>query len=280
LVPNVLRKDYALKQLTFGLTKRELIISGCALVLVAAGATGYMQWSAYEKKKIAQAAYELEQQRLKDLAALSAKAGAEQPVQALLHPWATMPGIEDFLNGCQGAIDSLPLAIGGWTFESAFCNSLTVESVFARAGKTTFNDFTAATKERFPSPPVLMEGAERAGLGDQISLGAGGDDELLPFETAQADFISYLQKQELKAEIAEVAVAAPAPPAGLPGATVDTPPVPQPDWKQFTFTMTSTQPPKTIFAGFRLGGVRLTDISVVRSETLLTWTTKGQIYAR
>lgn len=278
LIPGAMRKEYALKPLTFGLTKREIITLGCGAVAVLSLVIGYVQWTNYQEREAAKETSRLEQIRLQQLADLNARAGAEQPVQALAHPWAIMPGVEDFLNGCQGAIDSLPLAIGGWTFESALCNAATVESVFARSGKTTFNDFIAATLGRFPAPPVLLEGAERAGLGDEIRLGAGGDDQLLPFDELQAAFTTHMQQLDLKADIAEVAVALPTPIA-LPGGAV-APPLLAPSWKKFSFSLTSPYTPQYIFSGLNLQGVRLAEVSVVRQGHQLSWSLKGELYAR
>ncbi|PRW84473.1 type 4b pilus protein PilO2 [Pseudomonas fluorescens] len=278
LIPSAMRKEYALKQLTFGLTKKEIVSGSCIAFMLLGALIGYQQWQAYQAREAQKEAHRLEQIRLSKLAELNALAGAEQTVKALLHPWATMPGVEDFLNGCQGAIESLPLSVGGWTFDSALCNAATVESVFGRSGKTTFLDFYQATQGRFPSPPVLLDGAERAGLGDEIKLGAGGDDELLPFEQLQADFTSHLQKLDLKAVVVEVPVVPPAPPP-LPGEAQGHA-APVPDWKKFSFSFTSQYTPKFIFSGVNLRGFRLVEISVVRQGHQLSWSLKGELYAR
>lgn len=278
LAPGVLRKEYALKPLTLGLTKQEMVALACGAVAVLTLGIGYQQWTAYQAREAALEVARLERIKQEQLKALNAAAGAEQTVQALEHPWAKMPGVDDFLNGCHGAIDSLPLAIGGWTFESALCNSTTVESVFARVGKTTFNDLIAATQKQFPAPPVLMDGAERAGLGDEIRLGAGGDDELLLFTELQADFMTHLQQLDLHAEIVEVPVTPPAPPTLPGGEAAPAPPVP--DWRQFSFSLTTQYTPKLIFSGLNLPGVRLVEMSVVRDGHQLSWSLKGELYAR
>lgn len=277
LKPEVLRKDYVLKQLTFGLTRRELIQYGAAVAVLAGLAIGYEQWQAYLVREAAEKARQAELLHQKQLAELSARAGADQTVQALKHPWATLPGVVDFLNGCQAAIDSLPLALKGWTSESALCTPTSLEAVYGRTGKTTFNDFVEAARDRFPNPPVLMEGGDRAGVGDVVSLGAGGDDELLPFEKLQADFTSYLQQLDLKADIVAVEIPVPIQPP-LPGGEAP-PPAPVPDWKQFSFSLTSPYSPQYLFAGLPLKGVRLVEISVVRQGPQLTWSLKGEMYA-
>lgn len=277
LKPEVLRKDYELKQLTFGLTKREFVQIGAFITILLGLAIGYGQWQDYKTREAVIAAKQAALKRQKELDDLNARAGAEQTVQALKHPWATLPAVVDFLNGCQAAIDSLPLSVGGWTFESALCTSTAFESVYGRSGKTTFNEFSQATKGRFPNPPVLMEGGDRAGLGDVVGMGAGGDDDLMPFEQLQADFTSYLQQLDLKADIAEVPVVVPPPPP-LPGGETP-PPAPRPDWKQFSFSLTSPYTPQYLFAGLNLKGIRLVEISVVRQGPQLSWSLKGEIYA-
>jgi len=278
LKPEVMRKEYALKQLTFGLTRRELIQVSIFALIVVGLIIGFTQWQAYQRREAQRIAQELEAQRQKALEELNARAGAEQTAQALQHPWADLPGVEDFLNGCQASLNALPLALGGWTFQTGICTPSTVESVYERTGKTTFNDFTTATHGRFPSPPALLEGGERAGLGDVITLGAGGDDELLPFERLQADFTSYLQQLNLKAAIVSVPVVVPPQPP-LPGG-VQPPPPPQPDWQQFSFELTTAYTPQYLFAGLNLKGLRLVEISVARTGAELAWTVKGNLYAR
>lgn len=270
-------KDYALKPLTFGLTKREIITIGCTTLALVIALIGYSQWTDYQRQEAIKEAARLEADRLAKLAELNALAGAEQPVQALQHPWASIPGIEDFLNACQGAIDSQALSLGGWPFESALCNTAIIEPVYKRSG-TTFNDLIAAGEGRFPAPPVLMEGGERARFGDEIRLGVGGDDELSDFAVVQANFTSHMQKLELKAELVEVPAALPVP-ANLPGQE-HLPPPPLPDWKTYSFSLTSPYTPKFIFAGLNLPGVRLVEMTVVREGHQLSWSIKGEIYAR
>lgn len=279
LLPSAMRKEYTLKPLTFGLSKREGVQLACGVAALLVVALGYQQWGAYQAREAARKAYQQEQVRLQKLAELNALSGAEQTLEALEHPWASLPGVEDFLNGCQGAIEALPLAVGGWTLESALCNARTIESVYERTGKTTFHDLIAAAQGVFPSPPVLMQGAERAGFGDEIKLGAGGNDALMAFEVLQAAFTSHLQALDVKAAIVEVPVAAITVAAPLPG---------QPeavrtlaaDWKKFSFSLTSLHTPKSLFAGLNLLGVRLTEIAVIRTGAELSWSLKGELYAR
>lgn len=277
LTPGALRKEYALKPLTFGLTRREMVIFGCAGVVALCVVVGYLQWTAHQEREAAREAARLEQVRLQKLAELNAQTGSNQTIQALEHPWATMPGVEDFLNACEGAINSQALSLGGWPFESALCNRAIIEPVYSQKG-TTFNDLIAAGQGRFPAPPELMDGGKRARFGDQIKLGAGGDDELVEFSVVQADFTSLMQRLDLTATIVEVPVTQPVA-ATLPGAD-QAPPPPAPDWRKYSFTLTSTYTPKHIFSGLTLPGVRLAEMTVIRTGTQLSWSLQGEIYAR
>ncbi|BAU77393.1 type 4b pilus protein PilO2 [Metapseudomonas furukawaii] len=279
LSPSRIKKEYALKQLTFGMTRKELIITGCLFGALVAGGLGYLQWVQYQERLAREEAARQELAREQARAELEAQTGGPVQAQALEHPWAKMPGSSDFLNGCMGAINSLPLAMGGWTFDSAICTATTLETVFGRAGGSTFDQFVLATQSRFPAPPVLLEGGDRAGLGEEITLGMGGDDELLSVDEVRSRFTSHLQRLELKAEISEVQVAAPTDPQALPGQENGAV-APAPDWKQFSFTLTTPHAPEIVFSEFHLNGLRLTEIATTRSGSMLSWTVKGDIYAR
>lgn len=278
LTPATMRKDYALKPLTFRLSKKDITRLSLAFAALVVLLIGYTQWTAYQEREAAREAQRIKQAELKKLEELNARAGTDQSLEALRHPWASMAGIQDFLNGCEGATGALPLSLGGWVSESGLCNSSTIESVYERTGTATFNDLVTAAQGRFPSPPVLLEGGERAFFRGDIKLGAGGDDELLPFDVVQANFTSYLQALDLKADITEVPVRPDSPPA-LPGQTQAPRPLP-PGWKKFAFSLTSLHTPKSIFSDLNLSGVRLTEITVNRSGTQLNWSLKGEIYAR
>lgn len=277
LAPSALRKEYALKQLKFGLTRQELFLVGGALFAVVISTVAYLQWVAYQEAEAAKEAARQEQLRLEKLRELNALAGADQSLQALEHPWAKKPGIQDFLNGCHGAIDSLPLSLGGWIFKSASCTPDNYQAEYLREGKTTFLSFSAAAQGRFSAPPVLLDDGDRAKLSDSISIGVGGDDDLVPYAQLQADFLSHLQEVDLKATISEPVSVPPAPvlPGGEP-----TPSMPLPDWKQYSFAITTLNTPKSIFSNYTPPGIRLVEIKAVRENAQLTWTIQGEIYAR
>jgi hypothetical protein len=278
LAPSAMRKEYILKPLKFGLTNKEIALVGGGVLVLVVVLIGYQQWVSYKAVQAAKEAARQEQLRQERLRELNALAGAEQPLQALEHPWAKQPGVEDFLNGCQGAIESLPLAIGGWVFKSAVCTPSAVEAKYARDGKTTFNDLVAAAKGRFPSDPVLLGEGNRASLDDVISVGVGGDDKLLEYPALQADLLSHMQQIDVQMAINEVQVKAPVPPS-LPGGQ-PAPAPPPPDWKQYHFSLSSKYTPKAIFSNHNLPGIRLVEMTAALEQAQLTWTIQGDIYAR
>jgi hypothetical protein len=280
LAPGRLKKDFALKQLTYGLTRREITTIGVAVLAVGAIALGVQQWFAYQARIEQAEAARKAQIEAARLALLRAQTGAETPPQALSHPWASKPSVHDFLVGCQGAINSLPLALGGWEFTSAICTGTTIETVYTRSkGAPTFAQFSLAATALFSSPAVLLEGGERAGLGDQVTLAAGGDDTLLATDDLRRLFLSHMQQMELKPDIADVPYVPPATKAALPGQP-EPPPPPVPDWTTYTYAFSTTYSPETVFSSFGLDGVRLNEIAVSRGgDSVLTWSFKGEMYA-
>ena len=282
LRPSNLRKEYKLKQLTFGMSKQELVVAACVAAVALTAGGGYWQWTAYKERLARQEAARLQMEQERKQAELAAKSASNPSLQALAHPWASMPGTSDFLNACSGSINSLPLSIGGWLFESSICTSTTMEAVYGRTEATTIADFQQEASGRFSAPAVILENGQRAGVADEISIGAGGDDELLSVDDMRAKFTSHLQRLDLKPEIVEVPPPAVPVEQTLPGQEVPPPP-PPPAWKQFAFTISQTHyTPETLFSDLALPGVRLTEVSVTlqREDTRLIWKIKGDIYAR
>lgn len=282
LTPGRLKKEFALKQLAFGLSKNEVIAIASVVIVLVISAIATQQWFAYQdqlarEEAARQAAIEEER-----LARLRAEAGENVTAQALAHPWASKPTVHDFLTGCQGAINALPLALGGWEFVSAICTTDAFEMVYARPKSgPSFAQFAMAAADRFSSPAMLLDGGDRAGLGDQVTLPAGGDEELHTKDELQSLFTSHMQKLELKPSIAEVPYIPPVPTEqSLPGEPEQALP-PTPDWKTFSYSFDTDYSPETVFGAFNLDGVRLTEITVARSVTSqLTWSFKGEMYAR
>lgn len=274
LRPQNLRSEYKLRHLAFGLSKDEWIKASLLSLLVLGAFVGWHQWELH-KTRLAE---EARQKRLAELAALNARTGEQQSLQALEHPWAKKPGIVDFISACNGAIDRLPLSIAGWTFESAVCDGDIVSATFKRTGNSTANGLIEATKGHFADEPAFFEAGNSAALKVGLSLTFAGDEPLLAASTALPLLTSWLHGQGLEPTLKEVPVVLPAP-APLPGGAAPPPP-PPPDWKHFEVEYNSPIPPAIVLRNAPDTGVRLRQIKVSLKADQLEWSVTGDLYAK
>lgn len=283
LHPSRLKKEYRLRPLTFGLTKKEWIQLGAACAVLLMAIIAYSQWRAYqaEQERIARAkALALEAARL---AELNKQTRAEQAAPALAHPWATKAGVGDFVSVCTEALDTKPVAIAGWRGISASCTTDRFAITYAREGIATSSDFRRGSAALFELAPAFTEGGEKASLNHPLEMTLSGDEELLPLDDALSAFNSHFQQVHLRAELAEVPYVPPAPPEPLPGQDPSAAPQapPLPDWIEFSFSVLSEIPPQILAQGMPSRGVRINEIEMVRSDSSrLSWTIKGALYAK
>lgn len=278
-----LKKEYTLKPLTFGLTKKEWIGVAIAGAVVLAAIIGVWQWQLAvdraEREAMIRAA-QLEAQRLEEL---NAKTRAEQLAPALKHPWATMTGVGDFVTVCTRAIHSKPIALGGWVGISANCKADLFAITYARTGSSTVNQLISAAKKVFELAPAFTEGGDKASLNEPLQMTLAGDEDLRSLDDALASFNSHFQQVQIKPELVEVPYTPPPAPEPLPGEdpAVQAPPAPIPDWFEFTFSFDTDIPPEILVQGLPGRGVRITEIEITRNDLAqLTWTVKGAIYAK
>lgn len=282
LIPGDLKKEHRLKQLTFGLTARELLLVVGALVAVVAGGVVYMKWREAEDLRVRMERIQAEQIRQQQLAELNAKTKREQSVHALAHPWAKLPAAGDFISSCVAGINTMPLTINGWVFESAKCGGTQLAATFKRRGTATVNDFIAGTQGRFQSEPAFFEEGESAAVHVELKLMYGGDDALRPLAAMLASFSSHFQALNIKTQLAEKPATQDKPKA-LPGQDASQPASePVPDWKTYTFSFDTELAPEVAFSGLDGSGVRFTEVGVKLQEetSKLTWNVAGEIYAK
>lgn len=279
LTPKALKNDYKLKQLTLGLTPRELITVVVMLVVGIGAVWGYAEYTAYQKRLEREEQIRQEQIRLAQLEELNRSSKQPQEVQALVHPWAQLPSASDFVLACSAAMHGLPLSVGGWMMESATCDSKGVTTVFKRRAGTTVKQIAIAAEGIFPGEPAFSDEGDTALLGKPLQVPFGGDDPLEPTAAMLTDFTAHFQAADTKIKITEVPVATAPPP--LPG-QVQQPPSPPPTWRHFTFEYEAAMPPGPYITSLpSRNGVRIAQIKVKLNEddASLTWTVTGDIYA-
>ncbi|MFC3941534.1 pilus assembly protein PilO [Pseudomonas gingeri NCPPB 3146 = LMG 5327] len=277
LQPRNLRREYRLRPLAFGLSRGELIRLSLAGALVVGALIGWQQWEAHKARLDREAAIALQKQRQAELEALNARSNQQQTLQALEHPWSKRPGIADFIAGCNGAIDRIPLSISGWTFTSAQCDGDLVSATFKRTGNSTANGFIAATRGHYADEPAFFDGGNSAAVKVSLKLDLAGDEPLLEASEALALMTSWLHGQGLEPTLKELPVQAPAP-ATLPGGKAP-PAAPLPKWKHFELQFSSPLPPAIALRNAPGTGVRLREIKTQLQNDQLTWSVTGDLYA-
>lgn len=283
LVSSRLKKQYRLRQLTFGLTSKELVVVSVLLIAAIGGAFGYFQWTDHQAQLLRAERIRIAEQQRLELEALNAKTEQQQTLQALEHPWAKTPLIDDFWSTCTSKMFELPLAFSGWRFQSAKCTSDQLASTYERTGNSTVQDFIFGATGRFPSAPAFFGEGQGAALSQPVEMGAGGDEALGDLETLLNQFTSHFQRLEIKPLISEKPEDV-KPKTQLPGA--DGQPVedktPKPNWRTFTFSFETLRSPAEVLSGLNNRGLRLTAIIVNLNSgsAQLTWKVEGEIYAQ
>lgn len=282
LTPVSMRKEYSLKPLSFTLTKKQLIGIGAVALVLAGGIGGYWQYQEVQAKKKHDAEIVAAKLKVAEMEAANAKLRAEQVAKSIVHPWTLSGSVADFVAACGDNIYQQPLSVSGWKLVSNHCDGRKFTSIFKRSESSTVAEFAEyAISAGYKDSPEFLDGGDTASISRDIVIAVAGDDTLLPKEEMRINLRSHLQKIGIKAGIIEKKIELPQLPASLPGQDVVAQVLPPaPDWKQDEFSFETSLTPEAVFEGLRTTGLRLTDISNQVTNSRLTWSIKGQIYAK
>lgn len=280
-----IRKDNRLKQLTFGMSTRQLVMGGVGALLAVGAVVGYMQWDAHQqavrdrRMAIERAAAK------KHLDELNETARHKLEQAALAHPWAIQPNPSDFIAACAQRTNALPLSVRGWTFSSAACAGDAVVVAYARDGGTV-DGIRLAAPDIF-GVPAVFSGGEQATITLPLRVPAGGDDVVAVPDEVMSAFMTHFQQIDITPHLEErqVTIAPPKVPEGQPPL-----PAPVAPWRQFHFSFDGPVAPPLHFVGDSRGTGALGRIPGLRVDTVtttlkpedatLTWHVEGNIYAK
>jgi hypothetical protein len=287
LAAKTLRKDNKLKQLTFGMSTRQLAIVAVGVLTLAGAGVGYLQWEGHKealRQAQIEAARALEQKRLAEVNA-SARHQLEQA--SLAHPWAVQPNAGDFVAGCGKVTDALPLSVAGWTFDSAVCNGSGVRVTYARKPGGTTDGMRAAAHGAFGTTVTFTSG-DSAAINLWLRVPVGGDDAIVGQDDEMSAFLTHFQRMGLQPNVEErpVKIDPPKVPAGQPPIEA-----PVATWRQFHFSFEDVSQPANHFAAAKEGAGSLSKIPGLRVDSVtttlnpddatpLTWHIEGNIYAK
>ncbi|WP_095599586.1 type 4b pilus protein PilO2 [Pseudomonas sp. PIC25] len=278
LTPRRLRNEYKLRQLTFGLSRKELVNLGLLASAIIGAGVGYQMWQSHQEEIARQAAIEAERQRLAELAAKNAQAKSPLDLAALEHPWASMPDTQDLLKACSKAERVLPLSIAGWQFESAKCDGLALAATYQRSGTSTARQFTEATAVLFEEAPAfLIDNGNTVGVRVPLKVAIGRNEALPAQDLVLKEVSSHFYQQGVEPHLAPIQAEQIQP---LPGNEQQPQPTLTPPWKKFSFRAETTLPPALALEGLPDTGVRTTLIETTLKNGQLTWSVAGEIYAK
>ncbi|ANN80809.1 type 4b pilus protein PilO2 [Bordetella flabilis] len=283
LTPQNAKKKHKLKQLTFGLSKREWLRIG-GLVAVA-GAVGVGAWTYYqmaaraERERIRQA----QEAHRAELARLDAEQRRLIASTSLTRPWTLKPRSSQMLHLCQEAIYSLPISIGGWAFEKATCKPSMLDATYERKTGASNVDYLTEFSRVFPTGDVktLINNDNTATFSLAMNMSPGGDELNQMRKNVRDVFVSHFQRIDLpfKVDAKESELIVPEfLPNGAPWPKNAAPPAPT--WNTYAFVFESADIPSNILSGLPEDGIRVAIIEAQFKEesASFSWKTVGELY--
>jgi hypothetical protein len=237
---------------------KPVVAFGSLAVLLGFG--GFHYWQQYQKKA---------EQEERDRAIEAARQQMlRNGVPAVLsHPWVDKPAPQLTVQAC---LDQFAhITAGGWKLEEYVCTPDQASYSWSRQNSTV--DFLLA---QVPDAVIELNG-EKATYSERMALGLGKDEALLEQKKLLGPLISQLQLLRISPRVEKVEPPAPPPQPTLPG--VPKTELPKPDWKTFSFAMsTGGVPPTDIATILSEPGVRI-DKLIYRGSA---WTIEGVMYAK
>lgn len=278
LAPNRLRNEYKLRQLTFGLSRKELASAGILTGAIFSVGIGYHLWQAHLQDIARQAAI-AERQRLEaELATKNTQAKSPMDLISLRHPWASLPDTQDMVMACSKAERALPLSIAGWQFKSSKCDGQALAAVYERLENSTPKQFSEAATLLFDDAPAfVLDKGNTVGVRVALKIAIGRDEELPSSELMLKEVSSHFYQQGIQPQLALVKDE---PVQSLPGNDQQDPQPVMPPWKKYSFSAKLKLSPAFALEGMPDAGVRTTLIETTLENSQLSWTVAGDIYAK
>lgn len=272
LKPEKLKRDYRVKSLTLGLSKKEQMLIGLACLACVGSWYG---WSQYQAIKEAE---RIEAERLREIERQRIEEQTQRRVDSLDLPWVKQANFISALTACYQRIDSIPISLEGWMSADAHCavESAQIESRFVRQGNATINDFIGVlaspkTDSQFRGDVVVTGFDSLSVVSPVTGFEPGGDDVN---SQKVNELTSFFQRLNIHADIT----------LGEHKAAIDENgnQLSPPTWRFYSLSVESSISPLILFSNVDLSGVRLRSLTVSISPdtSKLTWKIEGVIYEK
>lgn len=248
-------------------------------LVVLGGMYGWTEYEDYIEKKERDRRAALARAEAEKLR--KAQEVAAQPIREIRRPWVIQPLPGEFLDLCGRVMYALPLALDGWEFTSASCDGKSVTATYSRiSGATVDMGSTSAALFGLPAPSFDDPGNLATITISLPELRPGGEDPIAPRTEIRNRFISLAQGVGANFTLSDIPDPPPPRVDVLPGQQPPPPP-PPPPWKSMRFEFRSDERiEQAIPALFSMPGVRLTNITITRSGSSLSYSTAGELHAQ
>jgi|GEM_PF-4219522 Pilin accessory protein (PilO). len=273
-----LNKSFRLKQLTWGMTKRELVIATLIFALICS----YVAYDRYQAH-LAELEFQRLQQEESARIALQRKrireaTGADVKVNDLVKPWVSKPTASEFIRVCDNRLaDIAPYIGGGWQLIKIDCQEKNIKLDYVREIYSTIDDFRRDVKAVYGvEADIPGEGnGNRGYVVIPNKMNPGGNEE--PGDLT--DLISAVasQFQRIEAEYSFKSTEVDELPK-LPGQTTTQGVVNLAPWSTTSFVVKSDYKPEQIFSKSRGSVLRIESIVANISDDKYSWSVMGKLY--
>ncbi|MGJ0637238.1 type 4b pilus protein PilO2 [Xenorhabdus bovienii] len=274
LAAKKLKREFKLKPLTWGLTKKQiyaLVALFFAIIFTAYLLNDYMDRQA-EKERLLVA----ERQRIAD--EINKDARYKAGLLSLKRPWVSQPSISSFIGNCDLKLYELPLSLGGRIPTNIECTSDKAEILYIRLDGSSVGalDFKKSVEKQFSTTPSFnLKQPSVASFFLPLENKPDGDDPLLEMTDQLDKLVTLLQRNNLEFTLTDV----PPPEKKLDSDGME---LPLPDWNEMIFSYDADIPTRMIFKDIDMSGMRITKISlVVNNHTAeIKYKVQGVIYGK
>lgn len=274
LAPKKLSKDFRLKPLTWGMTRRQLMAAGALTVLALAGLSF---WLHVEGEREAAARIALQRQMARQ-AELNKAARYKAALAGFRHPWTEQPSVSTFIGACQQMLDRVPISINGWMTTVIVCTGtdVSVQSVRRTNSAATTAAYVDAVKTLFGVTPVFsFADSNQTAFSLPQTLKAEGDDPMVPGDERLMHFISHFQALNIDLAVTSV-------PIKDVKQNSEGEDLPLQDWREYKFSAETDVPPRMIFTGSGFTGIRLSEVTlgINTSDGSVRYKISGSLYGK
>ncbi|HAT2303987.1 TPA: type 4b pilus protein PilO2 [Citrobacter freundii] len=276
LKPALLKKQFKIRPLTLGLTKKELLFFAfiiAATITIIVGVKLYMDHR--------QAVIDEEERQAALLKIkLDKDAKYETALKNMIHPWVNQPGAKELISYCDTRLKVAGLSLSGWMISSFVCSKESSNMTYKRLDETgaTVEEFKKKVLEKFGEDVVISfdtKDFNTAVFSLKNTITSQGDDPILPIGFQISSLISIFQALNISFDLKNEEVK----PQTDEEKQLN---LPKQDWVETKFSYTTDLPARMIFTASEYTGYRISKIIYVPSyETgSMKYSVEGSVYGK